>query len=147
MPEGSPYPFPRDRFYDGAHHIWCLPDAALGEIALGMDPLGLESLGDLAFIAINDIGESVRRGEAIGTLEAAKMTGEIVAPVSGILAARNGAVLADPALVNRDPYGRGWLARIEPSDWEAESALLISGAGIGPWVDSEIRRYREEGWI
>ena len=98
-----------------------------------MDALGLESLGDLVVIALKPVGTRVRRGESLGTLEAAKMTGEIAAPLSGGIIAHNPPLLSDLHLVNRDPYGAGWLVLLEPSEWEAESAALVSGPGLPGW--------------
>ncbi|MFQ5923778.1 MAG: glycine cleavage system protein H, partial [Anaerolineales bacterium] len=88
-----------------------------------------------------------RRGESVGTIEAAKMTGDIVAPITGLLIDRNEQAVGDPSVVNRDPYGEGWLVAIQPRAWEKDAAELVSGAAIPEWVDAEIERYRAEGWI
>jgi len=93
------------------------------------------------------VGISVKRGESIGTLEAAKMTGDLTAPVSGVITARNDAVVNNPALVNQSPYDDGWMVVIKPSDWESESKQLVSGDDLLPWVGSEITRYRQKGWL
>lgn len=127
--------------------MWVLKTEGVRAAAVGMDALGLASLGDLAFIVLNETGTEVKRGEPLGTLEAAKMTGEIIAPVSGVVAARNGAALGDPSSVNQDPYRAGWLVTLTPTAWDAEAAQLVSGEAIPAWVAAEIERYREEGWI
>ncbi len=142
-----PHVFPQDRYYDRRDHLWVLPEADGTRMRVGIDALGLESLGDLAYIALPLVGSTIERGKASGTLEAAKMTGEIIAPVSGKIVARNDPVLRDPSLVNRDNYQAGWLFTIEPSQWQTESASLVRGADIAAWADSEIARYRELGWI
>ncbi len=138
---------PADRYYDGANHLWVRPDSATGRIVVGIDELGLQALGDLVYITLKEVGTPVKRGEAVGTLEAAKMTGDLVAPVSGILIGRSESVLRDPTLVNRDPYDQGWVASIDPTDWQKESRLLIFGDAIPAWVDAEVERYRTQGWI
>jgi glycine cleavage system H protein len=122
-------------------------DSATGRVVIGIDELGLQALGDLVYIALKEVGTPVKRGEAVGTLEAAKMTGDIIAPVSGILIGRNAKVLRDPSLVNRDPYETGWIVSVDPTDWQKESSALISGAAISAWVDAEVERYRRQGWI
>src|SRR5581483_3286604 len=114
---------PTDRWYDRDQHLWVRLEPATGEIIVGMDALGLAALGDLAYITLRVAGTIVQRGEPIGTLEAAKMTGDLIAPVSGLLIGGNPDVLRDPTLVNRDPYGAGWLFRLAPADWDAESAI------------------------
>lgn len=145
MSTSSHYSFPPELFYDSATHVWARPDGAT--ITIGLDVLGLESLGDMAYIALHAVGFSARRGEAMGSLEAAKMVGDLIAPLSGVITARNEAALSDPGLVNRAPYGAGWLIQMTPTDWEGESAQLIHGAALTAWVEAEVERYRTQGWI
>jgi glycine cleavage system H protein len=147
QPAASTLHIPMDRYYDASSHIWARKDSATGRILVGLDRLGLQALGDLAYIRLHPVGTAVLRGEPMGTLEAAKMTGDLPAPVSGILIGSNEAVLRDPTLVNRDPYDAGWIASIDATNWQAESADLIAGPAISTWVDSEVERYRKQGWI
>ncbi|MDW8325715.1 MAG: glycine cleavage system protein H [Anaerolineales bacterium] len=139
------YSFPAELYYDRSAHVWARPDG--DAVTIGLDVLGLESLGDIAYLSLHAIGVPVRRGEAMGSVEAAKMVGDLIAPVSGLIATHNEAVLRDPGLINRDPYGEGWIARLIPSDWARESAALVHGIDLGPWVEAEIERYRAQGWI
>jgi len=139
------YLFPQDLYYDNATHTWARYEN--GVVTIGLDSLGLESLGDMAYISLQAAGMPVRRGESIGSLEAAKMVGDVIAPVGGVIAARNEDVLRDPSLINRDPYGAGWILQITPSAWDADSAQLVHGADVSAWVESEIERYRSQGWI
>ena len=138
---------PSDRYYDATSHIWARKDPVTGRIVMGLDRLGLQSLGDLVCLRVQPVGSVVVRGESMGSLEAAKMTGDLIAPVSGIIIGGNSEALRDPTLVNRDPYESGWLVSIDPSDWQKESAVLVSGDAIAPWVESEIERYRKQGWM
>ena len=142
----GPYPFPSALHYDPTHHMWVRAEGNR-RVVVGIDVLGLETLGDLAYITLAQVGDQVGRGAACGTLEAAKMTGELVSPVSGRVVARNDAVVARPPLVNASPYDEGWMLEIEPSDWSAEAQALVSGDAIGPWVRAEVARYRDEGWL
>ena len=145
MTDLRPHDVPHDRCYDGTHHVWARRDAESGRVFVGIDGMGLESLGELAYIGLRDEGTRVTQGDAVGTLEAAKMTSRIVAPVSGTVVARNEDALRDPLAVNRDPYGAGWLVALEATDWEGDSRRLISGDAIDEWVASEIERLRAEG--
>jgi glycine cleavage system H protein len=138
------FDLPADRCYDAASHLWALRDASTGRVRVGVDAIGLESLGELAYVALLEDGKVVRRGEPLGSLEAAKMTTTIAAPLSGTIVGRNAAVLADPLAVNRDPYAGGWLVEIVPSRWPQEAALLVSGEAIGPWAAREMTRLRSE---
>ncbi len=141
------YEIPADRAYDREHHMWAQFDSASGDVFIGIDALGLTALGDLAYVKLKDVGKSVRRGESLGTLEAAKMTGDLIAPVTGVIVARNNTVVSNPGLVNQSPYADGWMVVIKPSDWDNESAQLVAGDALPAWVDSEIKRYRSQGWI
>jgi len=141
------YEIPADRAYDREQHMWAQFDPTSGDVVIGIDTLGLAALGDLAYVTLKDVGKSVKRGESIGTLEAAKMTGDLIAPVSGVIVARNDETVSNPSLVNQSPYVDGWMVVIKPGDWENESAQLVSGEGLPAWVESEIKRYRSQGWI
>ena len=141
------YDIPADRAYDREHHMWAQYDSASGQVTVGIDTLGLASLGDLAYVTLKDVGKTVKRGESMGTLEAAKMTGDLIAPISGEIMVRNDQTVSNPALVNQSPYVDGWMVVIKPNDWDNESAQLVSGDGLPAWVESEIKRYRIQGWI
>lgn len=141
------YEIPADRSYDREHHMWAQFEPASGDVFVGIDSLGLASLGDLAYVTLNDVGKSVQRGESMGTLEAAKMTGDLIAPISGTIVARNDNTVSTPLLVNQSPYVDGWMMVIKPNNWENESAQLVSGDGLPAWVEAEIERYKSQGWI
>ena len=141
------YEIPADRSYDREHHMWAQFDPASGNVFVGIDSLGLASLGDLAYVTLKDVGKLVQRGESMGTLEAAKMTGDLIAPISGTIVARNDNTVSNPSLVNQSPYVDGWMMVIKPNDWEHESVQLISGDGLPAWVEAEIERYKSQGWI
>ena len=81
-----------------------------------MDALGVETSGTIAQLAFLPVGEQLKRGEAFGSLEAAKFVGPLTSPLSGTVTATNDAVVADPALVERDPYGDGWLVELTLAD-------------------------------
>ena len=131
--ELASYPIPADRFYDREHHMWAFAEQPQ-QVRVGMDVLGLIALGDLAYVTLQAIGTTVRRGQSIGTLEAAKMTGDLIAPISGTIVARNEAAVSNPALVNQAPYTDGWLVVIEPAAWDSESLQLVAGSDLPAWV-------------
>lgn len=145
--EKKTYTIPADRSYDRESHMWARFDPARNQVTIGIDVLGLTALGDLAYVTLADVGTTVNRGKSFGTLEAAKMTGNLSTPVSGQIVARNESAITNPALVNQDPYQAGWLVVLEPTDWQAESAQLVSGEAMPAWVDSELTRYRQQGWV
>jgi glycine cleavage system H protein len=133
-----------DRAYDGTGHFWISmigPDRA----RIGMDALGVETSGTLAQLAFLPVGDHLKRGEAFGSLEAAKFVGPLTSPLSGTVSATNDAVVADPALVERDPYGAGWLVELELAE-PGELADLVSGSQpIRVWFEAEVEDYRMKG--
>jgi glycine cleavage system H protein len=78
-------------------------------------------LGDMVYVELPSVGTQVSAGEEIGVLESVKAAAEIYAPISGVIAAVNPRVTEEPALVNKDPYGEGWLVTIQPH--QAQEAL------------------------
>ena len=133
-----------DRAYDPAGHFWVSMLSA-DRARIGMDTLGIETSGTLAQLAFLPAGEHLKRGEAFGSLEAAKFVGPLNSPLSGTVVATNDAVVADPALVERDPYGDGWLVEMALTD-TGELGELISGAEAIPvWFAAEVADYRLKG--
>ena len=137
------YDFTTDRFYN-SNHLW-IKENDSGQVTGGRDELGLDSLGEMAYLTLPDVGTAVEMGKAMGTMEAAKMTGELYAPVSGVVVKKNDAVLKNPLLVNEEPYDNGWLVKIEPTNWEDDSAGMVTGNDLSTWIDAEIERFQTQG--
>lgn len=84
-------------------------------------------LGDIVFVELPPVGKRVRRGEKVAAVESVKAVGEVNAPLSGEVVAVNPAVEGSPDLVNKDPYGQGWLLILRVAD-PAEVAGLLDAA-------------------
>ncbi len=140
------YRLAEDRFYDRQTHLWVAATAD-GLARIGFDPLGSETAGDVVALSFEPPGRRVERGEAFGTIEAAKFVGPLTAPISGTIRAHNGDAVADPALVNRRPLDC-WLVEIEPHRFAEECAEMVSGrAALGEWFGAEIERFRSRGMV
>ena len=137
------YDFKNDRFYN-SNHLWAKQDDA-ELVTIGMDELGLDSLGELVYLTLPPEGTTIEMGKPMGSMEAAKMTGELYAPISGIVIEKNDAVLQNPLLVNEEPYDNGWLVKVEPTNWEKESTAMVSGDKLPGWVEHEIERFETQG--
>ena len=112
---------------------------------IGMDALGVETSGTIAQLAFLPTGQNLKRGDAFGSLEAAKFVGPLTSPLSGTVSATNDAVVADPALVERDPYGAGWLVELTVAD-PGELRELVAGRDAIPvWFAAEVEEYRLKG--
>jgi len=98
------------------------------QIVVGISDHAQASLGDIVFVEILEVGKEVKQGDPIGVVESVKAASDLYAPVSGKIAAINAALQGDPALVNKDCYGSGWLARIAPSSPAEWDGLLDPAA-------------------
>lgn len=141
--EVSGYSLRLDRRYDPDTHLWVL-DTGDGRVRVGLDALTADTYGALAQLELSAAGTPVRRGEVFGSLEAAKFVGPLTAPVSGVIAAVNTAVLADPELVLREPYDGGWLAEFAEA---GSDPGLLGGDDAQAWFAREIADYREKGLL
>jgi glycine cleavage system H protein len=81
-------------------------------------------LGDIVFVDIPTVGESLEAGEVFGTIEVVKTISDLFLPVAGEVLEQNEALEENPELVNKDPYGEGWLIKMKPADVKAVEDLL-----------------------
>lgn len=133
-----------DVAYDPSSHLW-VEMLGSGRVAVGLDPLVVESNGTLAAVAFAAVGCRVAPGDPFGSLEAEKFVGPLIAPLAGVLTAVNTAVAAQPSLVHHDPYG-AWLAELQPSDGEGDLSSLVSGEDdVRSWFAAEVADYRLKG--
>jgi glycine cleavage system H protein len=98
------------------------------DFVVGISDHAQEALGDIVFVEMAEVGKTVAQGGAVGVVESVKAASDIYAPVSGRIAAVNDALQGDPSLVNKDPYGAGWLVRITPSNASEWDGLLDAAA-------------------
>jgi glycine cleavage system H protein len=141
------FPLALDRLYQADTHMWVQPSGP-GHARIGMDPLGIETSGTLAQLSFLAVGAELAAGMPFGQLEAAKFVGPLVSPVSGTVAAVNEAVLADPGLAERDPFGGGWLIEAKLSDPGAQLPGLLSDPDeITRWFAAKVEDYRLKGVI
>ncbi len=103
-------------------HEWCRVE---GEFAyVGITDFAQSELGDIVFVDIQSEGETLAAGDIFGTIEAVKTVSDAFTPVSGEVVEVNPAIDADPSLVNKDPYGEGWMVKIAMSNPSEVDALL-----------------------
>ena len=103
-----------------------------GSVTVGITSLGVALSGDLYMCRPRPVGASVEQGRNVAVVELAKSIVSVKSPVSGEVIAINEALAQEPGLVNRDPYGAGWIARLRPLRWDEERAALVTGAAIAP---------------
>ena len=100
-----------------------------GDVAvIGITDYAQSELGDIVFVDVPTVGETIEANEVFGSIEAVKTVSDAFSPVSGEVIEFNEAVEADSSLVNKDPYGEGWLVKIKMSN-PAEVDGLLDAAG------------------
>ena len=113
-------------------HEWIYPEPK-GKARIGITHYAQSQLGDIVFVDLPKSGDHVKQFEKMGEIETVKAVSDLFSPASGKVLKRNQAVLDDLAIVNRDPYGTGWLVRIELSQ-PAELEALMSSDQYGEFV-------------
>lgn len=111
-----------DNLHYTRNHEWIKAEGKIA--AVGVTDFAQGELGDIVFIDIGSLGKPLAAGEIFGTVEAVKTVSDLFMPVSGKVIEVNAALDKNPEAVNKDPYGTGWMIRIELSDASEISALL-----------------------
>lgn len=100
-----------------------------GDIAyVGITDYAQDQLGDIVFVNIPTEGETLEKGETFGTIEVVKTVSDLFLPIGGKVLEINPALEENPELVNQDPYGEGWLIKIQPTDLSEMEDLLDAEA-------------------
>lgn len=106
-------------------HEWLMPE---GDTALvGITDFAQNELGDIVFIEVETVGELLEKEETFGTIEAVKTVSDMFMPVAGEIIEFNEKLTEKPELVNKDPYGDGWIVRIKITEPEQMNELLDAG--------------------
>jgi glycine cleavage system H protein len=116
--------FPDDLKYTAEHEWVRTPGETAGSVRVGITDYAQDALGDIVYVQLPEVGETVTAGAAIGELESTKSVSDVYSPVSGEIVARNEALDTTPELVNSDPYGAGWLFEIAVAEGAETSELL-----------------------
>jgi glycine cleavage system H protein len=99
-----------------------------GVVVVGITDYAQGELGDVVFVELPKAGDSFQAMQVFGTIEAVKAVSELYSPVAGEVVEVNGALDANPALVNSDPYGEGWMVKMRLADPAALDGLMDAAA-------------------
>lgn len=117
--------FPSDCRYADSHE-YVRPEGE--RVRLGLSAFAVDQLGDIVFVELPEVGAELSCGHTFGSVESVKAVEDLLAPISGVVEARNEAVLANPEELQNDPYGEGWLLLVRPSAPEQLEALMPADA-------------------
>jgi glycine cleavage system H protein len=107
-------------------HEWVRVDGTTGTI--GITSFAADELGDIVFVEVPDVGAELKQFTSFGVVESVKAVSDLFAPVSGSVTEVNARLAAEPELLNSDPFGEGWIARLELSEPSELDALLGADA-------------------
>ena len=114
--------YPQDLRYT-AEHEWVRAGSD-GVIRVGITAFAQDALGDVVYVSLPSVGDSLSAGESCGEVESTKSVSDLYAPLSGEVVAVNQALESAPELVNSDPYGEGWMYDVKLTDGGSTDSLL-----------------------
>lgn len=114
-------------------HEWAKLDGQIAQI--GITDFAVEQLGDITLVELPEVGEHVSAGDTIGVIESVKAVSDLYSPLTGTVTAINEELDDAPENVNDDPYGAGWMLKIEIED-PGEHENLFDAAGYKEYLDS-----------
>jgi glycine cleavage system H protein len=110
-----------------------------GVVEIGISEHAQSALGDLVFVEVPEAGRELRAGEACAVVESVKAASDVYSPVSGKVIAGNAALATQPELVNQDPYGAGWLFRVQTNPPPLDAESLMSAADYAKYLADEAK--------
>jgi glycine cleavage system H protein len=135
--------FPADLHYAIEPQTWARPEAG-GCVRVGITSLGIRLSGEIYMCRPKGVGQAVERGRSIGVVELAKSIVSVRSPVSGTVVEVNPLLAQHPERVHEDPYGEGWLAVVQPSDWAADAATLLHGEAVAAAMAEHAGLFNED---
>jgi glycine cleavage system H protein len=128
---------PDDLYYNVESNVWARKEAD-GSVTIGMTAYACALAGEVVAYTPKKVGRRVELNRSAATIESGKWVGPVKAPVAGEVIAVNEAVSASPKTINADPYGAGWMVRLDPLDWETDAAGLVTGAAVAPAFEAKM---------
>ncbi|MCK9612353.1 MAG: glycine cleavage system protein GcvH [Bacteroidales bacterium] len=119
-------------FYAESHE-WIKVDGT--EAYIGISDFAQHELGDIVFVEVDTVGETLAKGDTFGTIEAVKTVSDMYMPVSGEILEFNALIESNPETINKDPYGEGWIIKVKLTSPE-EIGSLMNAEAYGQKVNS-----------
>lgn len=133
---------PAELYYAIEPQTWARPEPD-GRVRVGITALGIRLSGEIYMCRPKGVGQSIERGRSVGVVELAKSIVSVRSPLSGTVVEVNPLLAGEPERVHLDPYGSGWLALLQPSDWAADAALLLHGDAVAAAMAEHARLFND----
>ena len=130
-----------DELYYTTDHAWVREEGK--RIRIGVTDFMQQMAGEITFIRVPRAGKEMEEGKTLCTVQSGKWAGKILVPMQCVVVDVNKDLAANPQLLNEDPYGRGWIAVLEPKDLAGGLAKLLKGDRVAEWLKGEIAKHRK----
>lgn len=141
------FDYPDDCYFDLENDMWCR-EVGNGRFQVGVSAFGVKISGNYFYMCRpKSVGTELEQGKTMGVVELSKTVVTIKTPLSGTVVEINAALEDKPELINQDPYGQGWIAVIQASDWERDRAQLAHGAALAELAERRMRLEPVDDWI
>jgi len=137
MPKVKGCNLPDELLYDVDNHIW-FRDLGDGTVKLGMTTVATALAGQLVAFTPKKAGKSIEAGKSCATVESGKWVGPAKSAVAGEVLAINEALVEKPAIANEDPYEKGWMVHLKPTDWAAMKPTLTPGTDVSAKYEAKM---------
>ena len=121
-----------EELYYSKEHEWVKLEGK--EAVVGITDYAQKQLHDIVYVEVPKIGTDLKQFQAMGTVESVKSTSEVFSPITGKVVQINGELAESPELLNQDPYGKGWLARIALKDFNSDVKKLLTAQQYADYV-------------
>ena len=103
-------------------HEWAKADGTL--VTVGITEFAQDSLGDVVFVELPKVGTTIEKGKQFGVVESVKAVSDLFAPISGTVTEINTTIIEEPELINKDPYEKAWMIKVQPKDMNELEKLM-----------------------
>lgn len=131
------YHIPDELLYTKEHE-WAKEEGSL--VVVGITDYAAKTLNDVVYVTSPKVGSRVEQMKSMGTVESIKAVSEIYSPISGTVSKVNTELDSHPELVNKSPYGEGWLVGVQPSNLSAEKKSLIDAKGYAAHLNALLNK-------
>ena len=137
MPSVRGCNLPDELLYDVDNHVW-FQEQGDGTVKIGITAIAAAMAGKLVAFTPKKAGRSVRAGKSCGTLESGKWVGPAKSAAGGEVVAVNDDLVANPGIVNDDPYEAGWLVILKPEEWDSVAGSLVLGSDVAATYEAKM---------
>lgn len=135
------YIMPDDLYYE-ENHYWIKADGE--SLVMGMDDFAQKLAGEIVYVQLPFIGKRLTARQKFAQVESGKWLGKIYAPVTGEIAEVNSELESSPSLINKDPYGNGWMFKIKPDSMSEIENLIHGREAVERWLIADIEKYAKK---